>query len=178
MKNAARKKLQRIGWGAAVAAGLLTATGCGYVSPQATAEEYAPADGIEQTLGDVKVRNLLIVAESEDSEGRVLGTVINDGDQDATLTLDAEGSTARIPVAAHESVVLEKSKPVILDRAGAIPGLLVSTKLQADGQAASASVPVLDHTYPRYASFVPGGAPTTPANPSNTYHPADEEGGH
>lgn len=178
MKNAARKKLQRIGWGAAVAAGLLTATGCGYISPQATADEYAPADGIEQTLGDVKVRNLLIVAESENSKGRVLGTVINDGNQDTTLTLDAGGSTARIPVAAHQSVTLEKSKPVILDKAGAMPGLMVSTKLQADGQTSEASVPVLDHTYPRYASFVPGGAPTTPANPSNTPKPAEETPGH
>ena len=40
----------------------------------------------------------------------------------------------------------------------------------------------LDHTFERYAEFVPGGAPTTPANPSNTPVPhgemVGEEGGH
>ena len=40
-------------------------------------------------------------------------------------------------------------------------------------------LPVLDHTDPRYAEYIPGGAPSTPANPSNTPAPEDEEeGGH
>ena len=68
---------------------------------------------------------------------------------------------------------------MLLDKAGADPGLMVDTSFTADGQDSNASVPVLDHTYPRYASFVPGGAPTTPANPSNTKAPeGHSEGGH
>ena len=39
------------------------------------------------------------------------------------------------------------------------------------------SVPVMDHTYERYAEFIPGGAPTTPANPSNTPKPVEEHVG-
>ncbi|MCT1803442.1 hypothetical protein CKW39_09230 [Kocuria sp. WRN011] len=178
MKNAARKKLQHFGLGAAAAAALLTATGCGYVSPQATADEYAPSDGIQSDLGDVKVRNFMILAEDADSEGRIIGTVVNDGSEPATLSIDANGATAEVEVPANDSVVLEKSEPVTIDQAGAEPGLMVETELEADGQSSTNSVPVLDHTYPRYASLIPGGAPSTPANPSNTPKAESEEGGH
>lgn len=178
MKNAARKKLQHFGLGAAAAAALLTATGCGYVSPQATADEYAPSDGIQAELGDVSVRNLMILAEDENSEGRVIGTVINDSAEPATLTIDADGATAEVEVPANGQVMLEKAEPVTIDQAGAMPGLMVETELEADGQSSTQSVPVLDHTYPRYASLMPGGAPSTPANPSNTPKAESEEGGH
>lgn len=178
MNNAARKKLQHVGLGAAAAAALLTATGCGYVSPQATADDYAPSDGIQADLGDVKLRNFMIIAEDENSEGRLIGTVRNTGSEDATLSVDADGATAEVEVPANDSVVLEKSEPVTLDEAGAMPGLMVTTQIEADGQSTEQSVPVLDHTYPRYASLVPGGEPSTPSNPSNTPQAESEEGGH
>ena len=179
MKNAAHKKLQQLGLGAAALAVLTGVSGCAYISPQATTDTFAPADGVQLDLGDVQLRNVLVVAEDADSEGRVLGTVINNGDKAQTLTLDADGSKATIDVPANNEVVLEKSKPVLLDHAGAKPGLMVDTTFTADGKDGTVSVPVLDHTYPRYASFVPGGAPTTPANPSNTRAPESHgEGGH
>ena len=178
MKNAARKKLQHFGLGAVAAAALLTATGCGYVSPQATADEYAPSDGIQADLGDVKVRNLMILAEDANSEGRVIGSVVNEGSEPATLSIDADGATAEVKVPANDTVMLETSEPVMIDPAGAEPGLMVETKLQADGQSSTQSVPVLDHTYPPYATLMPGGAPSTPGNPSNTPKAESDEGGH
>ena len=182
MKKAAHKKLQQLGLGAAALAVLTGVSGCAYISPQATKDSFAPADGVQMDLGDVKLRNVLVVAEDAASEGRVLGTVINNGDKAQTVTLDADGAKATVEVPANQEVVLEKSKPVLLDRAGAEPGLMVDTTFTADGNDSTVSVPVLDHTYPRYASFVPGGAPTTPANPSNTKapegHAEHAEGGH
>ncbi|RKQ33621.1 hypothetical protein [Kocuria tytonis] len=183
MKNAAHKKLQHLGAGVAALAVLTSVSGCSYISPQATMDSFAPADGVQMNLGDIQLRNVLVVAEGADSEGRVLGTVINNGDSARTVTLDAKGSSAKIEVPANKEVVLEKSKPVMLDRAGADPGLMVDTKFATGDQDDTVSVPVLDHTYSRYASFVPGGAPTTPANPSNTAAPekhgeGQAEGGH
>ena len=81
MKNAAHKKLQHLGMGAAALAVLTGVSGCAYISPQATMDSYAPTDGIQMDLGDVQLRNILVVAEDENSEGRVLGTLINTGDQ-------------------------------------------------------------------------------------------------
>ena len=124
MKNAAHKKLQHLGMGAAALAVLTGVSGCAYISPQATMDSYAPTDGIQMDLGDVQLRNILVVAEDENSEGRVLGTLINTGDQTETVTMDANGARASVEVPANQEVVLEKSRPVLLDRAGANPGLM------------------------------------------------------
>lgn len=169
MKIAARKSLKRAGLSAAAVAALLTATGCSAINPVATAEVgYAPADGIVVEMGELKATNLLIVARSADAEGRLLGSLTNDSEQEITVTVDADGATGEIAVPAGSTVMLEEADPVILDPAGAMPGLMVETEISAAGQSVTESVPVLDHTFERYAEFIPGGAPSTPANPSNT----------
>ena len=182
MKNAARTKLKRAGLSAAAVAALLSATGCGYINDQATTMVYSPADGIVEQFGDVDLRNVLIVAAGAEEQGRVLGTVVNNGDQEVTVTVDADGATAEVQIPANGSVELEEAEPVVLDRAGAAPGLMVETEFTAAGESVRSSVPVMDHTYERYAEFIPGGAPTTPANPSNTPKPVEEmvgqESGH
>ena len=159
MKIAARQKLRRAGLSAAAAAALLTTAGCAYINPPATTMVYSAADGIVEQVGDVKLANVLIVATGADQEGRVLGTLVNDGDQDVTLSMDVDGATA-----------------------GAEPGLMVETEFTAGGESLTERVPVLDHTFSRYAEFIPGGAPSTPANPSNTPVPVEEmvgqESGH
>lgn len=180
MKTPVRKKLQRAGLSAAAAAALFSATGCSTVgiNPVATADVgYAPADGIVVEMGELKVTNLLIVAESADAEGRLLGSLTNDSDEDITVTVDADGATAEVDVPAGSTLLLEEAEPVILDRAGAAPGLMVETEIRAAGESTTDSVPVLDHTYERYAEFIPGGAPETPANPSNVPKVADQHVG-
>lgn len=182
MKIAAPKLLQRAGLSAAAAAALLSTAGCAYINPPATTMTYSPADGIVEQVGDVKLTNMLIVATAADAEGRVLGTLDNDGDEDVTLSMDVDGATAEVRIPANGTVDLEEADPVVVDRAGAAPGLMVETVFTADGESLVEQVPVLDHTFPRYAEFVPGGAPSTPANPSNTPVPhgemVGEEGGH
>ncbi|MUN64062.1 hypothetical protein GMA12_13095 [Kocuria sediminis] len=176
MKTAARKSLKRAGLSAAAVAALLTASGCSAINPVATAEVgYAPADGIVVEMGDLKATDLLIVAESAEAEGRLLGSLTNSGDQDMTVTVDADGATGEIPVPAGTTLKLAETEPVLLDPAGAMPGLMVQTEISAAGESVTESVPVLDHTFPRYAEYIPGGAPTTPANPSNVpAKPGDE----
>ncbi|MFI7484064.1 hypothetical protein ACH9EU_16810 [Kocuria sp. M1R5S2] len=177
MKTAARQKLQRAGLSAAAAAALLATAGCGYINPPATTTVYSPADGIVEQVGGVKLANVLIVATGADQPGRVLGTLVNDGDQEVTVTMEVDGATAEVPVPANGSVELEEAEPVILDRAGAEPGLMAEAEFSAGGEVLVEQVPVLDHTYPRYAEYIPGGAPSTPANPSNTPAPEGEGGG-
>ena len=178
MKIAARQKLQRAGLSAAAVAALLSATGCSSINPVATADVgYAPADGVVVELGELDITNLLVVAESAQSPGRLLGSLSNNGDQPVTVDLDTGSDTATIDVPAAGSVLLEEAEPVLLDPAGAEPGLMLETRISAAGETATESVPVLDHTFPRYAEFVPGGAPSTPANPSNTPKAVDEHVG-
>ena len=182
MKIAARQKLRRAGLSAAAAAALLTTAGCAYINPPATTMVYSAADGIVEQVGDVKLANVLIVATGADQEGRVLGTLVNDGDQDVTLSMDVDGATAEVQIPAGGTVDLDQDDPVVtVDRAGAEPGLMVETEFTG-GESLTERVPVLDHTFSRYAEFIPGGAPSTPANPSNTPVPVEEmvgqESGH
>lgn len=180
MTTAARKRLRTIGLGAAFAAAALTSAGCAAVTnDQDTASHYSPADGIVEQLGDLSINNLLIVAESADSDGRLLGTLVNESDQDMSVEIAVEGAdpiTVEVPAA--DEVRLEDDEQLV-EPAGAEPGLLVPVTITVDGETLEHELPVLDHTFPRYAEYIPGGAPSTPANPSNTPAPeGEEEGGH
>lgn len=180
MTTAARKRLRTIGLGAAFAAAALTSAGCAAVTnDQDTASHYSPADGIVEELGDLSINNLLIVAESADSDGRLLGTLVNESDQDMSVEIAVEGAdpiTVEVPAA--DEVRLEDDEQLV-EPAGAEPGLLVPVTITVDGETLEHELPVLDHTFPRYAEYIPGGAPSTPANPSNTPAPeGEEEGGH
>lgn len=180
MTTAARKRLRTIGLGAAFAAAALTSAGCAALTnDQDTASHYSPADGIVEQLGDLSINNLLIVAESADADGRLLGTLVNESDQDMSVEIAVEGAdpiTVEVPAA--DEVRLEDDEQLV-EPAGAEPGLLVPVTITVDGETLEHELPVLDHTFPRYAEYIPGGAPSTPANPSNTPAPeGEEEGGH
>lgn len=175
MKIAARKNLQRAGLSAAAVVALSTITGCSAINPVATADVgYAPADGIVLQMDELDLVDILIVATAAEEEGRLLGAIENSGDEDVTVTVDTGVATAQIPVRAGETLQLEDAEPVILDQAGVDPGLMIETEFRAAGLSVTDTVPVLDHTFERYAEFVPGGAPSTPANPSNTPAPKGE----
>lgn len=181
MKPTARTTKLRSGLVAAAAVAVLTTTGCSYISPQQTAEMYAPSDGIEANLGNLELRNVLIVSEDSEKPGRVIGTAINTSDKEAQLTIDNGAAQATVTVPANGKVVLEDSDPgVLLSKSGAEPGLMtktVFTDSSSGEKSGETSVPVLDHTYPQYAKYVPGGAPTTLGNPSMSPS-AEEEAGH
>lgn len=73
----------------ALAAAALTAvslTACNKMSPQTTDHSYAPADGIDMSVGQLQVRNLAVVASAKDSTGYVNGLVVNEGQQAAAVS--------------------------------------------------------------------------------------------
>lgn len=179
--NIAHKKATKTGLCAAIFAATLSITGCSYINAEATTLEYAPSDGIVETMGHVSLNNILIAAESKDSPGRLLGTVVNSSDQDLTVRITAGQATADIQVPANGETRLEDpTNEIILEPAGAEPGLMVETTFDTGQDKITKSVPVLNHTFERYAEYIPGGAPSTPANPSNTPGAGDHHhgGGH
>lgn len=179
MNIAARKKAKMAGLCAAVVAATLSVTGCSYINPQATTMEYSPGDGIVEEMDQVSLNNILIVAESENDPGRLLGTMVNKTDQDITVTVTTDQASAEVQVPANGETRLEDSEnEALLEPAGAEPGLMVETTFDTGESELTKSLPVLDHTFPRYAEFIPGGAPETPANPSNTPGEAEHGSGH
>jgi hypothetical protein len=149
----------------ALALSLATLTGCGYINSQQTSEQYAASDGVHADLGPLQLRNMLIVAGSEDGPGRLIGAVYNSSSQDVTLTVDgAEGSRTEVPVKANSSTLLnESSDEAILSTAGGIPGSLVDVEVSEDGTNVEQTVrmPVLDGTLEEYKEYLPAGSEPT-----------------
>src|SRR3954466_14200248 len=92
---------------AALGIGLLSVTGCGYINPQQTSQQYSASDGTRTDLGPLQLRNFIIISDGEDKPGRVIGAVYNTSSQDAVLTIKgAQGSHAEVPVKQHSYTML------------------------------------------------------------------------
>ena len=165
---------------AALAIGLLSVTGCGYINDQQTTEQYSASDGTREDLGPLQIRNFMIVSSGEDNPGRVIGAVYNSSSSDVKLTINgAAGSQTQVSVKQNSYTLLnESTDPAILSSTGAIPGSLSEVTISEDGtnQSAKVKVPVLDGTLPEYKAYLPEGSePTvsetaTPAPTSSESH--------
>ncbi|WP_028265980.1 hypothetical protein [Arthrobacter sp. MA-N2] len=149
---------------AAVAIGLLSVTGCAYINPQQTNQQYSPSDGVREDLGSLQLRNMLIISTDANKPGRVIGAVFNTSSSDATLTLSgAGGSQATIPVKAKSETYLnETTDAVILSTSGGNPGSMASITITNGSDSRTVQFPVLDASLKEYQQYLP----TASASPS------------
>ena len=138
----------------------LGASGCAMLTYQATTEKYDASDGVSADIGDLDLRNILLVSEDGD-EGTLVMTVVNTGEKDATLGVqvgEGGGDVTEIEVEAGETVVLggEDEKKVVLEGLDAEVGGLAVLFFQAgDAEGLEKQVPVLDSRLPEYADLAP-----------------------
>jgi hypothetical protein len=156
---------------AALGIGLLSLTGCGYINPQQTSEQYSASDGTRTDLGALQLRNFIIVSDGEDKPGRVIGAVYNTSGQDAVLTIKgAQGSEAQVPVKQHSYTMLnDTTEAKVLLAAGAKPGALAEITISdAGSKDTKFAVPVLDGTIVDYKSYLPTPEPTASSTATST----------
>ncbi|MDC7804895.1 DNA modification methylase [Microbacterium laevaniformans] len=138
---------------------VLSTAGCSMISPQATTISYSAAEGVNIThSAPLKVRNALFVANEKGTEANFLAAIVNDTDTDETLLVGVEGTTQRVPVAAHSTVSLgfDGAEPLLFTGLSAKPGTDVRTTFQSGtGEAVEDRVPVLDGTLSYLKDFVP-----------------------
>ncbi|WP_373461912.1 hypothetical protein [Arthrobacter sp. V4I6] len=164
---------------AALGIGLLSVTGCGYINPQQTSEQYAASDGTHTDLGPLQLRNMMIISAGEDKPGRVIGAVYNDSDRDVKLTISGVGGAqAEILVQKNSYALLneDSADEALLSATGAKPGSVLEVSVREDGtnQNARFKVPVLDGTVVDYQQYLPSTAPTggtDTASPTSTPTP-------
>ncbi len=150
----------RLAASAALALGLaLGASGCSMVTYQATTEHYDASDGVSLNVGDLDVRNALVVSD-DGVDGNLVMTVVNSSDDDVTLgvQIGSGGDTTEIEVGAGQTLALgsEEEEPVLLEGIDAEPGGLVSLYFQyGDVEGVEKQVPVLDSRLPEYADLAP-----------------------
>ncbi|WHF24388.1 hypothetical protein QJS66_09560 [Kocuria rhizophila] len=96
--------------GAAALAVLTGVSGCAYISPQATADTYAPADGVQMDRETFSCANAPWSRRTRTPRARgARHPVINNGDTPPVPSrMDADGATATIEVPANQEVVLEQ----------------------------------------------------------------------
>jgi len=134
---------------ATILAAALALSGCQVMSPVQTNVTYQPADGVAVDLGEVQIRDLVVISGAKGGVGTLSGMVVNEGKKPVTITFadGAGGGTATAAVPAGEQTRLSGvagTKPVTLPRIATSPGgtLLVSVGTPASG-ISEVSVPVL-----------------------------------
>ncbi|MFF2372669.1 hypothetical protein [Agromyces sp. NPDC058110] len=145
----------RLAASAVLALGLAVgATGCSMITYQATTEHYDASDGVSVTVGDLDLRNILVVSE-DGEDGNLVMTVVNTGDRDQTLEIEAGSATQELEVEAGSTLVLGdgENEPVLLEGIDAEVGGLTPIFFQyASEEGIEKQVPVLDdRLYPGLA---------------------------
>ncbi|CAH0153020.1 DNA modification methylase [Microbacterium foliorum] len=162
---------------------LLGATGCTFISPQATKIEYSASDGVNvlDSDGPIDVRNAFIVASEDGTVGNFIGAVVNPSSEKATLTItvgDLDPLTVTVPAGKTLSYGADQ-EPLRIEDLDAKPGSTIEIHFQSgDGAGTRTAVPVLDGTLPYYSDLVPDEAEATPTptpTPSDTAAPAPAE---
>lgn len=153
---------------------VLALSGCQASSPTQTNIPYQPADGIAVDLGDVQIRDLLVVANAKGEAGTLSGMVYNKSQEPVTVTFAAGPgagglASAFVPASGRTRLSgVEGTAPVTLRSVGAAPGdmlkVIISTPAAGSPQV---SVPVLPPTgyYARLgaATTQPTDVPVQPA---------------
>ena len=127
---------------------------------QATTEHYVASDGVSVDVGDLDLRNVLVVSE-DGGDGNLVMTVVNTGEDDATLGVqfgEGGGDVIEVEVEAGQTLVLgsDEEEPVLLEGIDAeVGGLLPMYFQYGDVEGVEKLVPVLDARLPEYADLAP-----------------------
>jgi len=147
---------------AAAVVTVLTLTGCGFFTPVATMKPYDPSDGVGADIGDLAVRNVLLIA-NDSSEAALIMTVVNRADDDIVLNLQYGDADVRVT----ESVTLtggnsrtnvgdDPGTTVIVSDDTMTLGALFPIYFEyGDVPGEVVLVPVLDGSLPEYELYVP-----------------------
>ena len=111
------------------AAVVLGTTGCSMISTQATTIPYSAAEGVNVWgSGPLEVRNALIVANEDGSEGNFVAAIVNQTDESHTLHIEfGEGDdtieqTVRVPANSVVSLGTEDTEPLLIEGLDTLPG--------------------------------------------------------
>jgi hypothetical protein len=142
----------------AIAVTLGTA-GCGFLAPQSTTRHYDASDGVSGNVGDIAVRNALIVT-GDGTVGNLVVTLVNSGAVSHRVQIErgTTGESQYVTVGAGETKELgSKDDTIILFRQlNSIPGSLYPVYFQYGAQTGlPLRVPVLDGGLPEYADLTP-----------------------
>ena len=155
---------------AALAAGIALGTsGCNLIQPQATLKQYTASDGVSATLGNVALRNLVIISNDGKTGNLVFGAV----NTEAPAALHVEYKSGSKLADGHV-VIPFSTQPTLFGTAGHTkvivegintePGSLLEVSFTAGNKTQTVLVPVLTSEQPEYHGLNPGAVVTVAAH--------------
>lgn len=167
-------------------------TACSLGSPQLP-QTYDPSDGIGADIGDLDVRNALLVT-TDGTRASLVVSVINQTTTQQALTVQykSTSSTAAagrasvnltVPASSTVTYGFKTSDQVVLEGIDTQPGALFPVYFQSgNAEGSELGVPVLDATLSEYSTLTPSPSPAPVApsavpTPINTPTPGTEPEG-
>ncbi|WP_349897740.1 hypothetical protein [Parafrigoribacterium soli] len=143
------------------AAVLLSTAGCTFFAPQTTLKPYDPSDGVNTQIGDVYIRNVLLLSDHS-GDASLLANVVNESDNGVKVSFQYEGKKGKV----DDSVFANPGKvssvggftdeQLVLHGVDAKPGTLFPIFVQyGDQTGKQLLVPVLDGTLKPYNELLP-----------------------
>ncbi len=155
-------------------------SGCTMWMHVETSRPYHPSNGVNITLGDLQLRNVVVL--TEDGElGNLMGTAVNltGSDIDFTVQWKADGAYQEVSLTADANGRMNfgVDDQVTLQPLGEPAGGLLEAVVHIDDGQKALRIPVLDATLPEYDDVLPTPTPTpTPVETASTEPDASTEG--
>jgi hypothetical protein len=131
---------------------------CTFITPQATQISYFPSDGFDATVGDVEVRNAILLTDGDSAAGASLVvTLVNNSGASQRVAFQHELTDGLTKFGA------EDSQRITFDSVDPTPGSLTKIYIQyGDTEGVEMDVPVLNGDQETYTNLVPGETGSTP----------------
>ena len=146
---------------ALAAALMLGATGCTFSANIATEKPYDPSDGVGAEVGELSIRNALLIGDDPEELNLVM-TVVSAADTDRRVTVqweaDGERVTEEIFVGANGRTAFggpEQDQVLITGSGATIGGLVPGFFAYPGAEGVEVLIPVLDGSLPEYELYIP-----------------------
>jgi len=146
---------------ALAAALLIGTTGCTFFSPIATQKVYDPSDGVGAEVGDLLIRNAMLIGDDPENLNLVV-TIVNRSDSDRRLSVQwvsgGERITESMFVNANGRTAFggpDQDQVLVTGSTSMIGGLVPLFFSYGTAPGVEVLVPVLDGSLPEYKLLVP-----------------------
>lgn len=140
---------------------MLGATGCTFSANIATEKPYDPSDGVGAEVGELSIRNALLIGDDPEELNLVM-TVVSAADTDRRVTVqweaDGERVTEEIFVGANGRTAFggpEQDQLLITGSGATIGGLVPVFFAYPGAEGVEVLIPVLDGSLPEYELYIP-----------------------
>lgn len=142
----------------AVAAGVMLGTaGCNMISHVATNDVYAPSDGAQVDVSDLRARNFLLLTDG--TKSILIGSLVNGSANSISASLNYEDGgakkTTQVNLNGAQKFDLGYNGTAALPVASDLPaGAIFKIEIAVGGEKQELRVPVLDGTLPEYKAIL------------------------